>query len=94
MQIEERFKQAETIKDINLIMRQLKAEGFDPAEVNNGAAKRRKEIMLLGSSFVSRLKKVIPSANKDANVKFVSFNVKPLHIGDNTVVIRKDGMEI
>lgn len=94
MQIQEKFKKAETVKDINIIARSLKEEGCDAAEVNKCAAERRKELLIASSKQGSKLKKAILPLSSDTGSKFASFNVKPLHIADNMIAIHADYTEI
>lgn len=57
-EIERRFEEATTMLAVTRTSRALEAEGFDRAEVNTAATKRRRALLSLNSTEFQTLKKV------------------------------------
>lgn len=58
-EIEKRFQGATTMVAVIRTSRALEADGFDKAEVNLAATKRRRDLLTLSSEAYQRLEKVL-----------------------------------
>lgn len=89
--LEELFKEANSIVEVFGLVRKLKTEGEFSVEEINVAATARKKQLVKSSNVNSKIKKIRPAVSPESKNMFSSFKMSVQHPSKPTIEVLEDG---